>query len=149
MGRGNPCVQCGACCAFFRVSFFWEETNPDDPSCVPQEMTESVDGFLQCMKGTNQPRPRCIALIGEIGEKVGCAIYARRSSVCREFGLHESAQGVTVNGFDLIRCNQARAAWNLPPLSRAELRELNIGPSVRMTRPDHTTQMHKKRRSRF
>ncbi len=149
MGRGNPCIQCGACCAFFRVSFFWEEANPEDPASVPLELTESIDGLRQCMKGTNQPHPRCVALSGEIGEKVGCAIYDRRSSVCQEFGLHENAQGITVNGIDLVRCNQARKAWNLPPLTRADLRELNRDPSVRMIRPDHTNFLHKKRRSRF
>ncbi|MBB8903342.1 YkgJ family cysteine cluster protein, partial [Escherichia coli] len=21
----NPCITCGACCAFFRVSFYWAE----------------------------------------------------------------------------------------------------------------------------
>lgn len=149
MGRGNPCVQCGACCAFFRVSFFWEEANPEDSSSVPPELTEAVDDLLVCMKGTNQPAPRCVALSGEIGEKVGCLIYERRSSVCREFGLHENGQSITVNGMDLVRCNQARKAWNLPPLTRAELRELNHEPSVRMMRPDHRRVLRKKRRTRF
>lgn len=149
MGRGNPCIQCGACCAFFRVSFFWEEANPEDPESVPYELTESLDGLMQCMKGTNQPHPQCVALSGEIGEKVGCIIYDRRSSVCREFGLHETVQGIKVNGIDLVRCNQARKAWNLPPLTRSELRELSKEPTVRMIRLDHTNTLHKKRRSRF
>jgi Fe-S-cluster containining protein len=90
MGRGNPCIQCGACCAFFRVTFFWEEANPENSDSVPVEMTEPVNDLLQCMKGTNQPHPRCAALSGEIGNNVGCKIYERRSSVCREFGLHEN-----------------------------------------------------------
>lgn len=142
MGRGNPCIQCGACCAFFRVSFFWEEANPENSASVPYELTESIDGLFQCMKGTNQPSPRCIELQGQIGEKVSCAIYERRSSVCREFGLHESTQGITVNGLDLVRCNEARKAWNLPPLSRAELRALAHEPAIRMLHLDHSN--HKK-----
>ncbi|EJT1381768.1 TPA: YkgJ family cysteine cluster protein, partial [Escherichia coli] len=23
MNNPNPCMTCGACCAFFRVSFYW------------------------------------------------------------------------------------------------------------------------------
>ncbi|HGC1012017.1 TPA: YkgJ family cysteine cluster protein, partial [Escherichia coli] len=23
MSNPNPCITCGACCAFFRVSFYW------------------------------------------------------------------------------------------------------------------------------
>ncbi|EMK5322830.1 YkgJ family cysteine cluster protein, partial [Escherichia coli] len=25
MSNLNPCMTCGACCAFFRVSFYWAE----------------------------------------------------------------------------------------------------------------------------
>ncbi|EGR9493162.1 YkgJ family cysteine cluster protein, partial [Escherichia coli] len=25
MNNPNPCMTCGACCAFFRVSFYWAE----------------------------------------------------------------------------------------------------------------------------
>ncbi len=148
MGRGNPCVQCGACCAFFRVSFFWEEANPQNLNSVPEEMTEPVNDLLQCMKGTNQPNPRCIALDGEIGKRVTCKIYEQRSSVCRDFGLHEEAEGITVNGMDLIRCNEARKAWNLPPLSRSELRLLKKEPSIRTIRPDHHPHIKNNRFSR-
>lgn len=138
MSRGNPCVQCGACCAFFRVSFFWEEATPDDPTAVPTEYTEENDDMFQCMKGTNQHSPRCIALQGEIGKQVSCAIYERRSSTCRDFGLQETNRIISVNGVDLIRCNQARKSWNLPPLNRAELRSLPHALSIRVApTPNH------------
>lgn len=131
MSSGNPCVQCGACCAFFRVSFFWEETNPSDPEGVPPELTEPETDMIQCMKGTNQPHPRCIALDGKIGEKVACRIYSRRSTTCREFGLHKTEEGISADGIDLVRCNQARKAWNLPPLTRADLRSFSRYPAIR------------------
>jgi uncharacterized protein len=123
MSLDHPCIQCGACCAFFRVSFYWEESSSADPEGVPAEMTEEVSEFLQCMKGTNQPHPRCIALQGVIGEKVDCAIYARRSSACRDFGLHCENGKLFMDSENLIRCNEARKVWNLPPLTRADLQD--------------------------
>ena len=38
----NICQQCGACCAFFRVSFYWAEALPPElpDSCTEQVMTE-------------------------------------------------------------------------------------------------------------
>ena len=40
---------------------------------------------LMRMKGTDEVAPRCIALTGEIGQQVGCSIYADRPSPCHEF----------------------------------------------------------------
>jgi uncharacterized protein len=120
----NPCIRCGACCAFFRVSFYWEETSAADSEGIPVELTEKVSDFLQCMQGTNQPHPRCIALQGTIGENVTCQIYNKRSSTCRDFGLHDKDGKLFMDGENLIRCNEARKAWNLPPLTRAELHDL-------------------------
>ncbi|MBN1287873.1 MAG: YkgJ family cysteine cluster protein [Anaerolineae bacterium] len=37
--------------------------------------------------GTNQKQPRCVALGGEMGAAVYCAIYERRPTPCREFGV--------------------------------------------------------------
>jgi uncharacterized protein len=135
MSRGNPCVQCGACCAFFRVSFFWEESNPDNPAVVPNEYTEEIDGWFQCMKGTNQRLPYCIALRGKIGSQVSCAIYNRRSSSCHEFGIQENGGVITVNNIDLNRCNQARKGWNLPPLTRSDLSSRAKYPAIRQIPP--------------
>ena len=137
MSLDNPCIQCGACCAFFRVSFYWEESTPANQEGIPQTLTEELSEFLQCMKGTNQPHPRCIALCGKIGEKVSCSIYAQRSSSCREFGLHTEQGRLEVDGENLVRCNEARKAWNLPPLTRSDLRLFAHYPPVRSAPTPH------------
>ncbi len=59
----NPCMTCGACCAYFRVSFYWAEGD-DASGRVPASLTEPVTPFLRCMAGTNQKQPHCKALIG-------------------------------------------------------------------------------------
>lgn len=107
----NPCLTCGACCAFYRASFYWGETDESPSGIVPAEFTEQLNDFYCVMKGTNQPNPRCIALHGVIGENVSCLIYERRSSVCREF------EASWAHGIPNERCDKARAAWGLPPLS--------------------------------
>ena len=81
----NPCIQCGACCATFRVSFYWAESDPFTGGSIPPELTEKISPSLVAMKGTNQPSPRCVALEGDIGGNIGCSIYEKRSSTCREF----------------------------------------------------------------
>ena len=111
MAQANPCLSCGACCAHFRASFYWAEADDATPDGVPVELTEQLTPQLRVMKGTNQPGPRCCALLGDIGNTVRCTIHPRRSSVCREFvpswedGQHNP------------RCDSARARWNLPPLT--------------------------------
>ena len=112
----NPCLRCGACCAHFRVSFYWGESDPAQGGTVPPDMTEDLSGFRRCMKGTNHQQPRCIALQGVIGNAVLCTIYAQRPSVCQEFGVDWVDGAVRFSPEDLARCNQARAAWGLPPL---------------------------------
>jgi len=109
-GEINPCVSCGACCAYYRASFYWTEANDTEGGTVPVEMTDRLDLHRRVMKGTNRPQPRCIALQGKIGSCVKCSIYDVRSSVCREFMY--SGQ----NGIPNDRCDKARAAWGLPPL---------------------------------
>lgn len=131
MASKNPCVECGACCAFFRVSFFWEEISKESPGSVPAEMTEPLDELLQCMKGTDQPHPRCICLLGKVGQQVGCAIYARRSTTCRDFGLHAQNGTIAATADDLTRCNEARKAWGLPPLTQPQLRNSKHSQAIR------------------
>ncbi len=77
----NPCLDCGACCASFRVSFYWAEA---DARGIPIELTEQVNQRFSCMAGTHCANPRCTALDGEVGHKVGCRIYAQRPEPCRE-----------------------------------------------------------------
>ncbi len=106
----NPCIACGACCAFYRASFYWTEAAPDAGGTVPPELTERLTPFMAVMKGTHSSKPRCICLQGNIGEQVHCNIYPQRASVCRDFNY--SGQ----DGQPDERCEKARAAWGLPPL---------------------------------
>ena len=105
-------MSCGACCAWFRVSFYWAEGD-DGGGPVPSDLTESLTPFLRCMAGTNEKKPRCRALHGEVGHAVRCTIYDARPSPCREFlmsgerGQHNKA------------CDRARAAYGLPPQAPA------------------------------
>lgn len=108
----NPCITCGACCAYFRASFYWAETDAAAGGTVPAALTEKLNDFRAVMLGTNGPNPRCIALLGQIGQSVGCSIYPLRASVCHDFKLSWE------NGVHNDRCDKARAAWGLPPLER-------------------------------
>ena len=104
----NPCQQCGACCAAFRVDFHpaelaagayaWEDG-------VPPELTVPVTPQLVRMAGTDASPPRCAALQGEIGVAAACAIYPSRPSPCREFDTEHDA------------CAKARRRAGLPPLA--------------------------------
>jgi Fe-S-cluster containining protein len=106
----SPCLSCGACCAFYRASFYWAEADEAVGGKVPVGMTEKLNEFFRVMKGTNQKNPRCIALEGEIGKCASCSIYELRSSVCREFEVSWE------NGKRNERCDKARIAWGLAPL---------------------------------
>jgi len=112
MDTYNPCISCGACCAYFRASFYWAESDLAMPAGVPHELTDHLQTHYLVMKGTDNPTPRCVALQGVIGNLVYCAIYERRSSVCRNFP--PSWENDEVNE----RCDKARIKWGLPPLER-------------------------------
>ena len=71
MSEVFDCQQCGACCAYFRVSFYWAEGDDAPGGTVPAHLTQAKPA-------------RCVALTGEIGQRVGCSIYAQRSSTCQE-----------------------------------------------------------------
>ena len=51
--------------------------------------------------------PRCVALQGEIGKQVACAIYELRPSTCREFNVLEA------DGTPNERCLKLRAQAGL------------------------------------
>ena len=110
----HPCLTCGACCAYFRVSFHWSEADPAMGGRVPIELTEPLRTHERAMRGTSQSHPRCIALDARIGEYSRCTIHERRPSVCAqvpaslEFGLR-SAQ-----------CDKSRLAQGLPLLQAAD-----------------------------
>lgn len=112
MSHTHPCLQCGACCAYYRASFYWAEGDDTTPGGVPVALTEALTPHLRVMRGTNQPQPRCVALLGDIGVAVRCTIHPQRASVCRDFApSYENGTGP-----HHARCDQARARWGLPPL---------------------------------
>jgi Fe-S-cluster containining protein len=106
----NPCLECGACCAFFRATFYWAEADDATPGGVPVELTRHLTGSLRVMKGTDRMPPRCVALLGTIGTSVRCTIHERRSTTCREF--EPSWRSAEANPC----CDRARACHGMPPL---------------------------------
>lgn len=119
----NACLDCGACCAFFRASFYYAEADDVTPGGVPVELTEDLNDIYRCMKGTNARQPYCIALHGEIGKQVACSIHPRRSYVCRDFDA-SYVDGQTHNE----RCDKARAAFGLRPLQPGDWVEGDDSP---------------------
>ena len=107
----HPCLRCGACCAFFRASFYWAEADDATPGVVPAGMTRKLSEYRRSMIGMDGRNPRCIALQGEIGKLVFCSIYEKRASVCRDF------EPSWENDRSNERCDKARAAWGLDPLT--------------------------------
>lgn len=103
----NPCLACGACCAYFRVSFYWGEAEANG---IPVDLTVPVTPHRLAMRGSEQQPPRCVALQGSVGDCVNCSIYDRRPSPCRS--VNPSWQ----NGSADDQCDKARRAWGLPPL---------------------------------
>lgn len=114
----NPCMHCGVCCTHFRISFYWAEADDAPSGWVPASLTEPLNPWLRCMKGTNGKTRRCIALTGTVGQAVRCAIYSQRPSPCREFPVYLE------DGRPNPKCNELRAQVGLPPLP-----ELPIAPA--------------------
>ena len=111
----NPCIECGACCASFRVSFYWGETDAAPAGYVPAHLTQAIAPHHVAMLGTDQARPHCIALQGTVGEHVSCTIYPLRSSTCQEFTASWE------NGIHNPTCARARANYGLAPLTPESL----------------------------
>ncbi len=119
----HPCLKCGACCAHFRVSFHWSETLSESFG-VPLELTEPVASHILAFKGTNNLKPRCQALVGNVGESIKCNIYENRSSTCRDFLPSYE------NGERNPSCDLARAAFDLPPLTIADWKNPSQNPNL-------------------
>lgn len=115
MSQSNPCLSCGACCAHFRVSFFWGEAQSAG-GYVPDECITVINPTFVAMTGTHCKPARCVALVGEIGQQVHCTIYAERSTTCQNF--HASWQ----QGEHNPDCDAARLAHGLAPLEPLDLR---------------------------
>lgn len=73
----NPCVRCGACCAY---SANWPRFSTEDDaalSLIPDALVNERQSGMRC------DGERCCALSGQIGVATSCAIYAVRPEVCR------------------------------------------------------------------
>jgi Fe-S-cluster containining protein len=113
MASAHPCQKCGACCASFRVGFYWREAEPDEhENAVPAEFWDELTDVRRCMKGTDSKhKPQCKALEGRVGKEVNCTIYSNRPSTCRQFSA--SFEDGTRNE----KCDIARGKHGLKPLS--------------------------------
>ena len=96
---GFDCRRCGACCAFYRVSFYWAEAAS---LALADDLVEQLTPWHACLAGTDSAAPRCRALHGEIGSRVRCSVYAQRPSPCHELQAGDE------------RCRRARQGHGLP-----------------------------------
>jgi len=99
----SVCTNCGACCASFRVDFSTYELESMGGQ-VPDGLALEINGSTCRLRGTDHVPIRCMALTGNVGERVACAIYEWRPSPCREFSEGDFA------------CNKARARHGLSEL---------------------------------
>jgi uncharacterized protein len=74
----------------------------------------AISPFLRAMKGTEKTPPRCVALGGTLGVNVGCDVYERRPSPCREFAPSWEA------GVPNPACDAARRHLGLRPLAPSD-----------------------------
>ncbi len=79
----HPCLTCGACCAFSRVSFHRTELRGFGGRTPPEITGPRPTPEHHHLLGTDGPAPRCVALEGTVGVATRCGIYEDRPSVCR------------------------------------------------------------------
>ncbi|MDP2196787.1 MAG: YkgJ family cysteine cluster protein [Rhodocyclaceae bacterium] len=106
----STCQSCGACCVSYRVTLPRVELDSAPGGWVPVALTEPYTATTACMREHPDAPGRCIALEGNVGVAVRCAIYPQRPSACSEFAPL-SALG---RGDDA--CDAARRRRGLPPL---------------------------------
>jgi Fe-S-cluster containining protein len=96
-GASNPCLSCGACCAF---SHEW-------PRFTLETETEilAIRAALTGERGMRCIGDRCSALSGEVGVKTACTVYEVRPHVCRSCEAGDP------------ECNMARAKFGFPALA--------------------------------
>lgn len=106
----NPCVGCGACCAYFRVSFHWSECKSSHGN-VDDDKTSQVTPHRVAMKGTEGKNPRCVNLSGTVGVDSSCSDYTSRPTPCRDFDASYE-KNIQSEG-----CDKARISHGLTPLT--------------------------------
>ncbi|TLD77063.1 YkgJ family cysteine cluster protein [Escherichia coli] len=109
MSNPNPYMTCGACCAFFRVSFYWAEAD-DAGGNVPASLTEQISP-LSSLYARHQSEKSPMSRSGHHpAENAYCSVYKNRPSICREFAM--SGENGEINE----ACNRARAKYGLPEI---------------------------------
>jgi uncharacterized protein len=111
--KTHPCLRCGACCAYFRVSFHWTETSNESHG-VPVQLTNWLTPHQNSMNGTTQANPKCVALLGVVGQATSCKIYDNRPSPCRSFKPSYE------DGVRNVNCEKARTSKGLISLTSAD-----------------------------
>lgn len=109
----HPCLECGACCATYRVAFHWTEADPGWGGKVPPQAVATWDPHRVALRGTDRREPRCEQLVGQIGKHAQCGIYALRPSPCRDL------VPAWENGQPSPQCDRARIRHGLAPLAPA------------------------------
>lgn len=79
---------------------------------VPMALAEPIGPATARMRGTDQAKPRCAALVGTVGVQARCGIHEWRPSPCREFGLRAPM------GIGDEACDAARRRHGLPALGQ-------------------------------
>ncbi len=126
----HDCTRCGACCSVnFTVEVEAEEQD-DLFDAIDESVLIDLDGadFDQSypeIMGVPKRDGRCVALIGDVGTEVFCAVYEARPKTCSTF-----TPGST-------QCEDVRAVWFADPY-RDPIPNLvqNALVSIRLARPE-------------
>ena len=104
----HPCMNCGACCATYRVAFHWMETihGPVGPG-VPEALTQPLDAHRLVMAGTK----RAVLVDGKAREIGYASMYELRGLLC------DLSRGVSLDGND-PRAGRPRCARGPDPAAR-------------------------------
>lgn len=114
----HPCINCGACCGTYRVSFLRSELAPNGLWKVPASEVEDHGTDYVSLKGTTKNHhPSCNQLQGRIGKKAWCGMYENRPSPCRNFKASYE------DGTKQPRCDEARRVHGLRPLTKNDWSE--------------------------
>lgn len=100
--RPVPCIDCGACCHYFKIKFSLKN-NPQVPKHRIIEIKD--DGY---MMGAHKFKGKCNAIAGTIGKDSLCEIYLDRPDVCKAFEVW------LPNGEQNSKCIKAREYYGLP-----------------------------------
>lgn len=99
----SPCQACGACCDYAAEWPRFTTEDDDRLARLPRRLVNFRDTGMHCVGN------RCSALVGKVGVRTHCAVYADRPDVCRACEPGDDA------------CTMARLRHGLAPLPSAVL----------------------------